>query len=76
MTEAVKKARVKVTRAATDIHPKVKVPAVVGTIIAAVLAVLAILTTVPATAAYAAIGMTIVSTLVGYTTTGDAPAGG
>lgn len=58
-------------RPLTDIHPKVKVPAVVGTIIAAILAVLAILATVPATAAYAAVGMTIVSTALGYFTIGD-----
>ena len=70
MTNAVAKSRSKL-RAPLDVHPKVKVPAVVGTGIAAILAVLAILATVPATAAYAAAGMTIVTTLLGYFTIGD-----
>ena len=50
------------------IHPKVKVPAVVGTVLACVLAVLAILATVPAVAAYAVAGTAIVLTVSGYLT--------
>lgn len=50
------------------IHPKVKVPAIVGVIIAIVLAILSALTSVPAVAAYAAIGITIVTTISGYLT--------
>lgn len=50
------------------IHPKVKVPAIVGVVIAIVLAVLSALTSVPAVAAYAAIGVTILTAISGYLT--------
>ncbi len=50
------------------IHPKVKVPAVVGTIIAIVLAVLSGLTAVPAAAPYVAIGVTVINGIAGYLT--------
>jgi hypothetical protein len=52
----------------STIHPKVKVPAVVGTIVAIVLAVLAALTTVPAAAPYVAIGTTVITAVTGYLT--------
>jgi hypothetical protein len=61
----------RVVRAATDINPKVKVPAVVGLLIACILAVLAILSTVPALAFYVSIGMAIVTTAGGYFVYGD-----
>lgn len=50
------------------LHPKVKVPAVVGTVITVILAVLAGLNTVPEVAAYAAAGTTILNTISGYFT--------
>lgn len=50
------------------IHPKVKVPAVVGTVIAIVLAVLAGLSAVPELAPYVAIGVTVVNAVTGYLT--------
>lgn len=50
------------------LHPKVKVPAVIGTIIAIVLAVLAGLTAVPAVAPYVAIGVTIINSVSAYFT--------
>ena len=53
---------------ATTIHPKVAVPAVVGTIIAIVLAVLGALTSIPAAAPYVAIGITILTAISGYLT--------
>lgn len=52
----------------STIHPKVKVPAVVGTIVAIILGVLAALTSVPAAAPYVAIGTTIVLAISGYLT--------
>lgn len=50
------------------LHPKVKVPAVVGTCIAIALAVLAAVGTVPAAAPYAAIAVTLLNTVAGYFT--------
>lgn len=61
----------RVVRAATDINPKVKVPAFVAVIIACILAVLAILATVPALAFYVSIGMALVTTAAGYLVYGD-----
>lgn len=54
-----------------DIHPKVKVPAKVSSLIALVLIVLSILAVVPATAAVAATGTTVLMTALGYVTIGD-----
>lgn len=50
------------------VHPKVRVPAIVGTIIAIILAVLSALTAVPAVAPYVAIGITILTAISGYLT--------
>lgn len=50
------------------VHPKVKVPAIVGIIITVILAVLSALTSVPALAPYVSIGLTIVTTISGYLT--------
>ena len=51
-----------------NVHPKVKVPAVVGTVIAIVLAVLAGLSAVPEFAPYVAIGVTAINSVAGYLT--------
>jgi hypothetical protein len=61
----------RVVRAATDINPKVKVPAVLAVVIACILAVLAILSSVPALTFYVSIGMAIVTTAAGYFVYGD-----
>ncbi len=54
------------------LHPKVKVPAIIGTIISVALAValaaLAGASDVPAVAAYAAAGVTALQTISGYLT--------
>lgn len=54
-----------------DIHPKVKVPAKVGSAIAVLLIVLSILAVVPATAAIAVTGTTALIAVLGYVTIGD-----
>ncbi len=51
-----------------NLHPKVKVPAIVGTVITIGLAVATALTSVPATAVYAAAGVTFLNTVAGYFT--------
>lgn len=54
------------------IHPKVKVPAVVGTVIAIALAVLtAVGTSVPAAVPYTAIAITVITAITGYLTYSD-----
>jgi hypothetical protein len=53
------------------VHPKVKVPAIVGVIITVILAILSALTSVPALAPYVTIGLTIVTTISGYLTPAD-----
>lgn len=49
-----------------NLHPKVKVPAVVGTVITVALAVLAALGSVPEGAPYAAAGTTLINSIAGY----------
>lgn len=54
-------------RAAADtVHPKVKVPAVVGVVITALLAALAIVGTAPEYAPYAAAAQAVVTTVAGW----------
>lgn len=53
------------------LHPKVKVPAVVGTVVSVALGVLAVFGDVPEIAPYAAIGTTFINTVAGYFTYSD-----
>lgn len=53
------------------LHPKVKVPAVVGTVITIALAVTSGLTSIPAAAPYVAAAVTTLQTISGYFTYAD-----
>ena len=53
-------------RDALDIHPKVKLPAQAGAVVAVLLIVLAVLEVVPATAPIAVTAMSVLSTALGY----------
>lgn len=50
------------------IHPKVQVPAIVGTVVTVLLAVLSGLTGVPAIAPYIAAALTVLQAISGYIT--------
>lgn len=54
-----------------DIHPKVKLPAQAGAVIAVILIALAIAGAVPATAPIAATSMSVLATVLGYVKVGD-----
>jgi hypothetical protein len=72
MTEKINQARAKLTRAATDIHPKVKVPAIIGTIATLALGIAAAVGAgVPAVIPITSAVTTGVTTFMGYVTTGD-----
>lgn len=55
------------------VHPKVKVPAIVGVVITVVLAILSALTSVPTLAPYVSIGITLITAISGYLTPAESP---
>lgn len=52
----------------STLHPKVKVPAIVGTVVTVALAVLAALTGIPALIPYVTAATTLLTTVSGYLT--------